>query len=60
MYCRTPWQGDEEAIKRIVKGKKIVNAEGYINVANELGISDERDYSTYHPFWARQQFGGFY
>ncbi len=60
MYCRTPWQGDEEAMKRIAKGKKAVNEEGYVNVADELGLSGERDYSTYHPFWVRQQFGEWY
>ena len=57
VYCRTPWQGDEEAIKRIVNGKGNVNEEGYMNVAGELGLSGARDYSTYHPNWVRQQLG---
>jgi hypothetical protein len=43
-----------------VKGKKTVNEEGYVNVADELGLSGERDYSTYHPYWVRQQFGEWY
>ncbi|KAF2101076.1 hypothetical protein NA57DRAFT_26498, partial [Rhizodiscina lignyota] len=50
--CRTPWMGDDDVLKKVAKsGKK--NAEGYVNVASELGISGQRDYSTYHPFWVR-------
>ncbi|KAL1621521.1 hypothetical protein SLS54_005542 [Diplodia seriata] len=53
-YCRTPWAGDEDMLKDIVKtGEK--NAEGYVNVASQLGLDSERDYSTYHPFWVRRQ-----
>ena len=52
--CRTPWMGDEDMLKKVAKsGKK--NAEGYVNVASELGISGRRDYSTYHSFWVRRQ-----
>ena len=56
MYCRTPWQGDEDSLKRI-KGKSSgkVNGEGYVNVAEELGLSGHRDYSTYNQFWVRRQ-----
>lgn len=60
VYCRTPWQkGDEESV-RMVKGKGKVNEEGYVNVGGELGLSGERDYSTYHPYWVRRQFGEYY
>ncbi|KAF4538981.1 Ring finger domain protein [Lasiodiplodia theobromae] len=53
-YCRTPWTGDEDMLKKVVKaGEK--NAEGYVNVASQLGLDGERDYSTYHPFWVRRQ-----
>ncbi|MCJ1369447.1 hypothetical protein MMC20_000658 [Loxospora ochrophaea] len=58
VYCRTPWQGDEDSLKRI-KAKGKVSANGYVNVAEELGISGERDYSTYHQPWVRQTFGYF-
>ncbi|KAF2142595.1 uncharacterized protein K452DRAFT_270370 [Aplosporella prunicola CBS 121167] len=55
-FCRTPWAGDEASLKKIAKTGGTVNAEGYVNVANELGISGERaDYSSYHDFWVRQQ-----
>ncbi|KAL9097243.1 MAG: hypothetical protein Q9165_000670 [Trypethelium subeluteriae] len=53
-FCRSPWQGDEDSLKKIAKcGAK--NAEGYVNVAEQLGISQERDLSTYHQSWVRQQ-----
>ena len=47
MYCRTPWQGDEEQIIRICRDKARngvagVNGEGYVNVASELGLSGAR------------------
>ncbi|KAL2073185.1 hypothetical protein VTL71DRAFT_10509 [Oculimacula yallundae] len=59
VYCRTPWKGDEDSIKRISKSGQ-VNAEGYVNVAGELGLSGQRDMSTYHQYWVRRQFGGGY
>ncbi|KAL9078066.1 MAG: hypothetical protein Q9157_003005 [Trypethelium eluteriae] len=53
-FCRSRWQGDEDSLKKIAKcGEK--NAEGYVNVAEQLGISQERDTSTYHQPWVRQQ-----
>lgn len=40
-YCRTPWTGDEDMLKKVVKaGEK--NAEGYVNVASQLGLDGER------------------
>ncbi|KAF2840819.1 hypothetical protein M501DRAFT_917550, partial [Patellaria atrata CBS 101060] len=53
-FCRTPWVGDEESLKQIAKTGK-VNADGYVNVASELGLTGRRDYSTYHSFWVRDQ-----
>ena len=41
-FCsRTPWQGDEESLKRIAKSSQ-VNAEGYVNVASMVGLSGVR------------------
>ena len=51
-YCRTPWQGDANGLKDMAKSGQM-GVDGYVNVASELGISGERDYSTYHSFWAR-------
>lgn len=59
VYCRTPWQGDEDCIKKI-KHKGKLNGEGYVNVAHELGLSGARDYSTYHQHWVRRQGLGYY
>ncbi|KAK4151116.1 E3 ubiquitin-protein ligase Zswim2 [Chaetomidium leptoderma] len=50
-YCRSVWEGDEDMVKLIQKdGKR--NAEGYVNVASQLGISAQRDYSTYSSWWS--------
>ncbi|KAF2490706.1 hypothetical protein BU16DRAFT_469843, partial [Lophium mytilinum] len=53
-FCRTPWAGDEDMVKKLSKNGK-VNEDGYVNVASQLGLSGERDYSTYHPFWVQRQ-----
>ncbi|KAF2086120.1 hypothetical protein K490DRAFT_12448, partial [Saccharata proteae CBS 121410] len=53
-FCRQPWQEDEVDIKSIAK-TATVGPEGYFNVASQLGISSERDYSTYHDVWVRRQ-----
>lgn len=45
-YCRSIWEGDDDMIGKIKKGK--VTSEGYVNVADQLGISGVRDTSTYH------------
>jgi hypothetical protein len=56
VYCRTPWQaesGDLEAVKKAGE----MGDDGYVNVAEQFGISRARDYSGYHQPWARRQFG---
>ncbi|KAI1372517.1 hypothetical protein F4677DRAFT_456556 [Hypoxylon crocopeplum] len=45
--CRTPWQGDDDMVKKI-KNTGVVGFDGYVNVADQLGISRERDCSTYY------------
>lgn len=45
-YCRSVWEGDEDLVKQIKKGK--VTSEGYVNVADQLGISRRRDTTTYY------------
>ncbi|KAH9905471.1 hypothetical protein F4778DRAFT_709373 [Xylariomycetidae sp. FL2044] len=45
--CRTPWQGDDDMVKKIKNTGK-VGADGYVNVADQLGISRHRDESTYY------------
>jgi hypothetical protein len=53
-FCRSPWQDDEARLPDIAKGAS-KNAEGYFNVASQLGLSGRRDYSTYNSFWVRGQ-----
>lgn len=57
-FCgsRTQWTGDEDSLARIkaVKAKGRVNAEGYVNVGVELGLSNVRGenclFSLLFPF----------
>jgi hypothetical protein len=39
--CRSVWQGDQDVVKRIQKNRP-VNSDGYVNVADQLGISQHR------------------
>lgn len=59
VYCRTPWQQQVESGDVVEAAKKAgqVGADGYVNVAEQFGISRARDYSGYHQPWARRQFG---
>src|SRR5579871_5708647 len=53
-FCRTPWQVDNETILKFAKESN-TNAEGYVNIASQLGLSGRRDCSTYNQFWILQQ-----
>jgi len=57
VYCRTLWNGDKSTIKKISKSGP-VNEEGYVNIGGKLGLSQQRDMSSYHQYWVRQEFGG--
>lgn len=59
VYCRTPWQFDSacNADSEAVKQSGSISMDGYVNVADQFGISRTRDYSTYYPNWARRQMG---
>ncbi|KAG5979008.1 hypothetical protein E4U55_005670 [Claviceps digitariae] len=41
-FCRSTWQGDPEMVSKVEKSRGTVR-EGYLNVADQLGISTERD-----------------
>ncbi|KAF9693621.1 hypothetical protein EKO04_008282 [Ascochyta lentis] len=59
-YCRARWdtEGDFDGSMGTVDTKGLQrNEDGYLNVAGQIGLSGERDYSTYHPFWVRRQLG---
>ncbi|KAH8648476.1 hypothetical protein BX600DRAFT_517861 [Xylariales sp. PMI_506] len=45
--CRSIWQGDEDMVKKITNTGKL-GSDGYVNVADQLGISRIRDMSTYY------------
>ncbi|OTA99609.1 hypothetical protein M426DRAFT_325001 [Hypoxylon sp. CI-4A] len=45
--CRTPWQTDDGKPKK-VKNTGVVGHDGYVNVADQLGVSRRRDRSTYY------------
>ena len=56
VYCRTPWSvqaGDLEQVRQA----GLMGVDGYVNVGEQFGMSQARDYSTYHPFWVRRQLG---
>ncbi|EXJ96499.1 hypothetical protein A1O1_01625 [Capronia coronata CBS 617.96] len=56
VYCRAPWEMDI-GDAATVKAAGAYSAEGYINVADQFGLSRARDYSGYYQPWARRHFG---
>ncbi|PYI10333.1 RING finger domain protein [Aspergillus sclerotiicarbonarius CBS 121057] len=56
VYCRSPWQTDTSNLKldKLVK-EGTISSDGYVNVADQVGLSGVRDYSTYHSFWVHRQ-----
>jgi hypothetical protein len=59
-YCRATWGADEgleSKLGNIDPSGLERNEDGYVNVAGQLGLSGERDMSSYHQFWVRRQFG---
>lgn len=59
-YCRATWAAEDGFESKLgevdTKGLER-NADGYLNVAGQLGLSGERDYSSYHQFWVRRHLG---
>ncbi|KAF1921721.1 hypothetical protein BDU57DRAFT_510668 [Ampelomyces quisqualis] len=59
-YCRATWAaeaGFEGKLGDIDTKGLERNEDGYFNVAGQLGLSGERDYSIYHQFWVRRHLG---
>lgn len=56
-YCRAKWEADVGFDGNLghmdIKGLER-NEDGYVNVAGRLGLTGERDYSTYHQHWVRR------
>ncbi|KAI9376547.1 hypothetical protein BJX61DRAFT_324824 [Aspergillus egyptiacus] len=60
VYCRSPWQNQDADGKVDVDLQQLlsegrIGEDGYVNVASQMGLSGERDCSTYWRPWARQQ-----
>ncbi|RGP64402.1 e3 ubiquitin- ligase zswim2 [Fusarium longipes] len=55
--CRSPWKGDDKLVASVQKNKGQMD-EGYVNVADQLGVSRERDTSTYSRWLTYHQNGG--
>ncbi|KAM0359355.1 hypothetical protein ACHAPY_003023 [Fusarium culmorum] len=55
--CRSDWKGDESLVASVQKNKADVE-DGYLNVADQLGLSRERDTSTYSRWLVYHQNGG--
>ncbi|KAH6960458.1 hypothetical protein DER45DRAFT_159551 [Fusarium avenaceum] len=53
--CRSVWKGDEKLVAKVQKDKGDVDDEGYVNVADQLGISRERDESSYSRWYGYHQ-----
>ncbi|KAK3694194.1 SWIM zinc finger protein [Podospora appendiculata] len=49
-YCRSVWESDKDIVKTInkIQGQ---NSEGYVNVADQVGVSPRRDFSSYSRWW---------
>ena len=57
VYCRTPWEVDAGDVKELQQ-KGQVGPEGYVNVAQQFGMSGARDTSSYHQPWVRRNYYG--
>ncbi|KAL2868470.1 RING finger protein [Aspergillus lucknowensis] len=58
VYCRSPWQTEDADGKVDMDMEQLlsqgrIGEDGYINVASQMGLSGERDCSTYYRPWGR-------
>lgn len=59
-YCRAAWNTEDVfdgSLGSVVTKGLQRNEDGYVNVAGQLGLSGERDYSSYHQYWVRRHLG---
>lgn len=59
IISRTDWPADAEASLDMTSlmGRAKQGADGYMNVASAVGLSGQRDYSTYHQYWVDNHLG---
>ncbi|KAG6196880.1 hypothetical protein E4U50_008061 [Claviceps purpurea] len=53
-FCRSAWEGDPEMVLKVERSRGTIQ-EGYLNVAEQLGMSTERDYSSYSEWFSRRR-----
>ncbi|KAG6093066.1 hypothetical protein E4U30_004694 [Claviceps sp. LM220 group G6] len=53
-FCRSAWEGDPEMVLKVERSRGTMQ-EGYLNVAEQLGMSTERDYSSYSEWFDRRR-----
>ncbi|KAF2663819.1 hypothetical protein BT63DRAFT_483986 [Microthyrium microscopicum] len=61
--CRSLWEeaaGPAQNIGSVLQGldSAQVNEDGYVNVARQVGMTGQRDYSTYHQHWVNRHVRG--
>ncbi|VUC35782.1 unnamed protein product [Clonostachys rosea] len=54
--CRSVWEEDASTAKQVSRSQGRLS-EGYVNVANQLGINGRRDTSTYSEWYFRPSYG---
>lgn len=60
VYCRAEWGPSTDTSDlnmESLMSNAIYSEDGYVNVASAVGLSGQRDYSTYNRYWVRRQFG---
>lgn len=61
VYCRSPWEDEKAALDmQSLLHNACIGEEGYINVADQLGLSRHRDYSTYSPWLQYRRSSSYY
>ncbi|KAG8418519.1 hypothetical protein J3459_012389 [Metarhizium acridum] len=55
-FCRGKWETDSELVPNLVTDRG-VSSEGYVNVADQLGINPNRDHSSYYSGWNQYGYG---
>ncbi|KAL4986434.1 hypothetical protein BDW68DRAFT_178748 [Aspergillus falconensis] len=60
VYCRSLWQNQDTDGKVDITLEQLVaqgrvGEDGYINVASQMGLSGERDFSTYYQRWVHRR-----
>ncbi|KID78901.1 Mitogen-activated protein kinase kinase kinase 1 [Metarhizium brunneum] len=55
-FCRSKWETDSGLVPKVATDGGM-SSEGYINVADQLGINPHRDSSSYYSGWSQYGYG---